>query len=141
MNLNPSRFLALLLLPLLCHAASSPTPAYSPDRPLREVATLLMTWHDLARDRDIPVKIYYPANAKSPCPLIIFSHGLGGTREGYAYLGEHWAGCGYISVHLQHIGSDDAVWRGAGVAAYAQLTRAVNDPVNALNRAKDVTFA
>lgn len=73
--------------------------------------------------------------------MIIFSHGLGGNREGYAYLGQHWAARGFISVHLQHIGSDDAVWKGAGINAYAQLTRSVEDPLNALNRAADVTFA
>jgi predicted dienelactone hydrolase len=100
-----------------------------------------MTWHDPARNRDIPVKIYYPASAKSPCPLIIFSHGLGGNREGYAYLGERWAGAGYISVHLQHLGSDDAVWKDAGIAGFAQLSAAAANPVNALNRALDVTFA
>jgi len=42
---------------------------------------------------------------------------------------------------LQHLGSDDAVWRDAGADAFAQLTRAAADPVNAINRAADVTFA
>jgi predicted dienelactone hydrolase len=129
-----------MALPLRAFAQSKPA-AWSPDRPLREVATLLMTWHDAARDRDVPVKIYYPANATRPCPMIIFSHGLGGTRDGYGYLGEHWAGCGYISVHLQHLGSDDSVWRGAGLEAFAAMSRSAADPVNALNRALDVTFA
>ena len=39
--------------------------------------------------------------------MIVFSHGLGGTRDGYEYLGRHWASYGYVSVHLQHKGSDD----------------------------------
>lgn len=129
----------LVFLPLLLNAA--PSPAYDPDRPLRAIATLLLTWHDSARDRDVPVKIYYPASARSPCPMIIFSHGLGGSREAYAYLGRHWAGAGYICVHLQHHGSDDAVWRSAGVDAFAQLAKAAADPQNALDRADDVTFA
>jgi dienelactone hydrolase len=100
-----------------------------------------MTWHDPARDRDVPVEIYSPAGAKSACPMIIFSHGLGGNRFGYGYLGEHWAGCGYIAVHLQHIGSDDGVWRNAGIHAYAALQQSAADPKNALDRAADVTFA
>jgi len=125
-----------------CWAGTAGAPAdYSPERPLRKVASLLLTWHDPARNRDIPVQVYYPANAKSPCPLIIFSHGLGGNRYGYAYLGEHWAGCGYISVHLQHIGSDDSVWKNAGVNAVAALNQSVADPRNALDRTADVTFA
>ena len=40
-------------------------------------------WHDAVRDRDIPVKIYAPVTMTNPVPLIVFSHGLGGTRDGY----------------------------------------------------------
>jgi len=128
--------LALVLLVSVCKAAP-----YTPETPTHKVATLYTTWHDTARARDVPVKIYYPADAKSPCPVIIFSHGLGGSREGYGYLGETWAGCGYISVHIQHQGSDDAVWRNANGDGFAALSRAVTDPQNALNRALDVPFA
>jgi predicted dienelactone hydrolase len=141
MNRFFGAFLALPLLAGLCFAGPSPGPAWAPEKPSHKVATLLLTWHDTKRNRDVPVKIYYPADATSPCPMIIFSHGLGGSREGYGYLGEYWAGCGYISVHLQHLGSDDAVWRGAGFDAFAQLKQAVADPLNAVNRAGDVPFA
>ncbi len=93
----------------------------------------------------VPVKIYYPKPAEGkeagPCPVIIFSHGLGGSREGYKYLGEYWASYGYVSVHLQHIGSDDAVWKGAGANAKIGMNRAVADPNNAVNRPLDVRFA
>ena len=122
------------------HPPASPPPS-SPVSPAHPVATLLQIWHDAARNRDVPVKIYYPADTKSPCPLIIFSHGLGGNREGYAYLGQGWAGAGFIVIHVQHLGSDDAVWRGAGADAYEKLTQAVADTRNALNRAADVKFA
>ena len=141
MNRLAITFLALLLLSGFCRADPSPSPAWSPETPSHKVAALLLTWHDTARNRDVPVKIYYPSDAKTPCPMIIFSHGLGGSREGYGYLGEYWAGCGYISVHVQHLGSDDAVWRDEGFDAYAQLKRAVADPTNAVNRAGDVPFA
>jgi hypothetical protein len=30
--------------------------------------------------------------------LLIFSHGLGGTCEGYEYLGTHWSKKGYIKI-------------------------------------------
>jgi dienelactone hydrolase len=136
-----SLLLTALLLALPSAARCQTTPAWSPDRSLQKVATLLLTWHDAARNREVPVKIYYPASAKSPCPMVIFSHGLGGSREGYSYLGERWAGDGYISVHIQHLGSDDAVWKDAGIAGFAQLSAAAANPINALNRALDVTFA
>ena len=69
-----------------------------------------LTVHDAKRDRDIPVRVFLPA-ASSPAPVVIFSHGLGGSREGSPYLGEHWAARGYAVVYLQHAGSDTAVWK------------------------------
>lgn len=114
---------------------------YEPPSPVYQVAVLRQVWHDAARNRDVPVKIYYPAHGNGPFPIIIFSHGLGGNRETYEYLGRHWAGCGYVSVHLQHHGSDDAVWKNAGVLeAGAAMLEAVADVSNAIHRAGDVHF-
>src|SRR4051812_27891204 len=78
----------------------------------REVEIWRAEWRDVKRDRAVPVKIYYPKEIAAPCPVVVFSHGLGGSREGYEYLGNYWASRGYVSVHLQHIGSDSAVWQG-----------------------------
>ena len=111
---------------------------YAPPTPSPNIAILRAAWDDAARDREVPVKIYYPAEGAGPLPVIIFSHGLGGNRDGYEYLGRHWAGCGYVSVHLQHLGSDDAVWRGAD--GMAGLRKSVADPLNAINRVSDVRF-
>ena len=62
------------------------------------------------------------SRSASTCPpdkraraVVLFSHGLGGSREGSAYLGEHWAARGYVVVLLQHPGSDDV-----GVAGRAR---------------------
>jgi predicted dienelactone hydrolase len=66
--------------------------------------------HDAARNRDIPVRVYLPTNT-APEPVILFSHGLGGSRTGSAFLGEHWAARGYVAVFLQHPGSDESVWK------------------------------
>ncbi len=65
---------------------------------------------DPARGREIPVRIYLPAS-KEPAPVVLFSHGLGGSREGSSYLGKHWAARGYAAVFLQHPGSDSGVWK------------------------------
>ena len=105
-----------------------------------QVETIKYDWHDSARNRDIPVKIYYPKTGNGPFPVIIFSHGLGGSREGYAYLGEHWASYGYVSVHVQHIGSDTAVWKDAEDPKKG-MRRAINNPKNAIERPKDISFA
>jgi predicted dienelactone hydrolase len=69
-----------------------------------------LTVHDATRDRDIPVRVYFPTNT-APEPVILFSHGLGGSRAGSAFLGEHWAARGYVAVFLQHPGSDESVWK------------------------------
>jgi len=99
-------------------------------------------WHDSKRDRDVPVKIYSPRTGSGPFPVILFSHGLGGSRDGYEYLGEYWASHGYVSVHLQHLGSDDAVWRDAGLLiAKRAMQKSATNPQNAINRPLDVSFA
>lgn len=106
------------------------------------VETVKYEWHDADRDRDVPVKIYYPKNGDGSFPVIIFSHGLGGSRDGYEYLGQHWASHGYVSVHVQHLGSDTGVWKDAGpLGAMSSMKRAAANPMNAINRAKDITFA
>jgi predicted dienelactone hydrolase len=74
-----------------------------------------LTVHDAARNRDIPVRVYLPTNT-IPEPVILFSHGLGGNREGSKFMGEHWAARGYVAVFLQHPGSDDSVWKGKPVS-------------------------
>jgi predicted dienelactone hydrolase len=71
-----------------------------------------LTVHDAARNRDIPVRIYLPPNDK-PASVVLFSHGLGGSREGSKFLGKRWAARGYLAVFVQHPGSDESVWKNA----------------------------
>lgn len=97
---------------------------------------LRLDWHDQARNRDVPVKIYLPTQT-GPRPLIVVSHGLGGSREGLEYLGEAWAKAGFLCLHPQHLGSDESVWKGVPPA---QTMQAMKRPMNAVNRAKDVSF-
>jgi predicted dienelactone hydrolase len=88
------------------------SPAYDPSRlPASDTpAPVDLTVHDADRDRDIPVRIYLPS-ARGPAPVVLFSHGLGGSREGSSFLGKHWAARGYVAVFLQHPGSDTSVWQ------------------------------
>lgn len=69
-----------------------------------------LTIDDARRKRQIPVRVYLPIDV-APAPVVLFSHGLGGSREGAAYLGRHWSSRGYAAVFLQHLGSDEGVWR------------------------------
>lgn len=130
---------ALSILMTLCLAE---VVAYQPPADLHRVTTLKVEWKDATRGRDVPALIYLPAEAKRALPVIVFSHGLGGTREGYAYLGRHWAAAGFVAVHLQHAGSDDTVWQGVSVLRrMSALRQAAADPRNAIDRPKDVSFA
>ncbi|HEX7191690.1 MAG TPA: hypothetical protein VF381_08975, partial [Thermoanaerobaculia bacterium] len=65
-----------------------------------------MEWRDAARNRTIAAKIYAPKDAPGLAPVIVFSHGLGNSSNGYSYLGEHWASHGFVSIHPDHPGSD-----------------------------------
>ena len=65
--------------------------------------------HDSSRNRDIPVKVYYPASQTGSLPLIVFSHGFGGTKDGYEYLGRGWAQAVGRLAHSDH---DDEWHRG-----------------------------
>ena len=100
-----------------------------------------MLWNDAARQRDIPVRLYWPAgaSASAPVPLVVFSHGLGGSRAGYSYLGRHWASQGFASLHVQHAGSDRSVWTGNIFNLFGNLQTAASE-ANALDRARDVSF-
>jgi dienelactone hydrolase len=130
-------FFGLLVAPLL-------RASYAPHAGECEVGTWEAIWHDAARNRDIPVKIYYPTGPHAPqvSPVIVFSHGLGGSREAYSYLGEAWAAHGYISVHPQHHGSDADILTASKrpLKIAAALKHAAADPANLVNRPQDISF-
>ncbi len=136
-------FLALLLIATVAIAAATaatqgPT-SYKKDLGPYLVVSELLSWQDTARDRPVPVKIYSPATGKGPFPVIVFSHGLGGSREGYEYLGRQWASQGYVAVHVEHLGSDTPALKKGG-RVLKELREAAADPANALARPLDVRF-
>jgi predicted dienelactone hydrolase len=102
-----------------------------------QAGTLDLSVHDAARNREIPVRIYLPANQK-PEPVVLFSHGLGGSRAGSKFLGELWAARGYVVVFVQHPGSDDAVWKEAAPEQRMAALREAASLENFLLRVKDV---
>jgi predicted dienelactone hydrolase len=141
MRLSSSLQTLGVALSLICLAHAEETKTYAPPVPALEVAIAKCEWHDARRDRDVPVKIYFPKDGAGPFPIVVFSHGLGGSRENYEYLGRHWAGCGYVSVHMQHIGSDDSIWKNVPVAERARaLQRGAVNIANVLNRPPDGQF-
>ena len=93
---------------------------------------------DEDRERTVPLLIYLPATG-GPAPVVLFSHGLGGTRHGSAYLGEHWAARGYVAVFLQHPGSDESVWVDLPPAERLAAMKRAASWQNLLLRVQDVS--
>ena len=108
---SPVRALPIVLSALfpLAGAATSRAADYDPLARGAAGTRLDLVVRDEGRARDVPVRIDLPAAAEK-APVVLFSHGLGGSRENSPYLGEHWAARGYVAVFLQHAGSDEAVW-------------------------------
>jgi len=92
---------------------------------------------DEGRGREIPLRVCLPRDG-SPAPVVLFSHGLGGSREGNAYLGTHWALRGYVAVFLQHPGSDSSVWRDLPPGQRRSAMEQAAGSRNFLLRVKDV---
>ena len=117
--------------------ASFPLHAYDPLAVGAAGSSIELAVRDASRSRDLPLRVYLPA-APEPAPIVLFSHGLGGNREGSAFLGKHWAARGYVAVFLQHPGSDDAVWRGAAPAERMAMLGKAGNLENFMLRVKDV---
>ncbi|MGC3991217.1 MAG: dienelactone hydrolase [Chthoniobacteraceae bacterium] len=96
-----------------------------------------LTVHDAQRNRDLPIRVYLPSD-HSPQPVILFSPGLGGSREICAYLGNHWAARGYVAVFMQHPGSDDSVWKGKAPLQAMMAMKGAASPAEFSLRVRDV---
>jgi len=117
----------LLMSPLACYATSS------------NIEELLFEALDKERDRVVPIKVYFN-KSKASQPIILFSHGLGGSRENNAYLGKYWAEAGYVSVFMQHKGSDIDVWKSVRIGKRLQALKSAASAETALLRFNDVPF-
>ncbi len=93
--------------------------------------------NDAKRDRKLPVRVYLPTSDK-PAPVVIFSHGLGGSRDGNPYLGNHWAERGYMVVFVQHPGSDDSVWKNAAPGQRMEDLKKAASVENFMRRGEDI---
>ena len=102
------------------------------------------TWLDPSRRREIPVRLRWPDQTlyPGPRPVLLFSHGLGGTTDGGAIWGAAWALAGFVVLHLQHPGSDLAAVRSVTHSFGDQRAlRQVASPTQLLARLRDVGFA
>lgn len=120
--LHRRHLLALAALPWLAPTASAAAGA------IEDV------WTDAARTRNMPLRVRWP-DGNGPCGVILYSHGLGGSREGGDAWGAAWRDAGFLVLHMQHAGSDSEAIRGGPLA----WRRAV-DRQQLRDRVDDVKF-
>ncbi len=113
-------------------------PAAGAAGPCR-VSTRLTLLHDTRRARSLPLKLYLP---DLPCSkgLILFSHGLGGSREGGADWLQHWASHGFAAIAVQHPGSDVSLLRNNSPLALRHAFKAAMNPEELARRVDDLRF-
>lgn len=66
-----------------------------------KIKTVNIYLKDEKRDFYLPLKIKFPVST-GKFPVIIFSHGLGGSGNGYSSLTDLWASSGYITIQPTH---------------------------------------
>ena len=103
-------------------------------------------WIDPARDnRVVPYKIYYPdcvsAADGEGFPVVVWSHGLGGTQDGAGFIARFLASHGYIHVNIGHEGTNDSLWRGLPGHPWDNIRKATITWETVKNRYNDVPFA
>ena len=132
--------------------ASKPTeapPAPAPVAPpaaelarsgLRVVDETELTLRDAARSRDVKVRVTYP-KGDGRCPVIVFSHGAGGSGTSYQPLARFWATKGYIVLTPTHADSLAGKGETPSLEALRETAAdAVQDAKGWENRVRDVTF-
>jgi len=136
---NPARFPAVAFaLVVSVSAVKAETAAYDPLKvPDTKILSQALEVKDAKRNVTIPVRVYLPEGGK-PAPVVIFSHGLGGSRDNNPYLGNHWAKRGYMVVFVQHVGSDESVWKELPVADRLAAMRKAASAENLVSRTKDI---
>ncbi|HEY9790026.1 MAG TPA: hypothetical protein V6D22_06500 [Candidatus Obscuribacterales bacterium] len=123
-------------------AAAADRLAAVADRPEQQVsiATRELYLEDSRRQKTVPLRVTFPEGA-GPFPVIIFSHGLFGSRDGYTYLAKYWAEHGYACIQPSH---DDSIrWmreRGKSVRLRQMLRDQPYDKSAWINRVGDITF-
>ena len=133
---NLTLCVALVLLPIVPSAKAA---VYKSASGPHAVEVRLDEWSDTGRQgRLVPWKLYWPRGDIGAIPVVVWSHGAGGSRDGAEYLGRHLASHGYAAFHIQHAGSDTQVLREHGVEGMLQEMR---DPQVSIARFGDVAFA
>lgn len=84
--------------------AAGPFSDYAPDagaKPYAIRSAPRLVLHDARRNKDLQVRVTWP-QSEGPFPIIVFSHGAYGSKDGYQTLMEFWAANGYVVLQPTH---------------------------------------
>jgi predicted dienelactone hydrolase len=97
--------------------------------------------HDAKRDKSLHVRVFYP-NEPGPYPVIVFSHGAGGSQSCCEALTRHWATYGYVTLQPTH--EDSTLQRRNAGEEDINFLKAVHDalkkPALWQSRPQDISF-
>jgi dienelactone hydrolase len=97
--------------------------------------------HDAKRDKNLHVRIFFPTEP-GPYPVIVFSHGAGGSQSCCEALTRHWATYGYVTLQPTH--DDSTVQRRNAGEEDINFLKAVRDalkkPALWQSRPQDISF-
>jgi predicted dienelactone hydrolase len=97
--------------------------------------------HDPARNKDLHLRIFYPVT-QGKYPVIVFSHGAGGSQNCCESLTRHWATYGYVTLQPTH--DDSIVQRrksGDEALRFPEAVReALKNPALWESRPQDISF-
>jgi predicted dienelactone hydrolase len=85
-------------------AASDDTSGsvYKPDvGPFQVQSIKRVVVEDTKRNKELQLRINYPAE-NGLFPVIVWSHGAGGSKDNYLPLTEYWASHGYVTIQPTH---------------------------------------
>lgn len=97
-------------------------------------------------DRPVPLKVIFPKEG-GPFPLVVISHGAGGSFDSHLYQAEHLATHGYVVICVEHIDSNNISMKffmskaGGNKTFRETLHHITKDSVAVLERPRDMSFA
>lgn len=142
--ISTALFFLALLLPLIqtSHLIAAEKKTFDgADGPYQYEIIDNITLTDQARNRQIPLRIYYPRASGLLSPVLLVSHGIGGSKATGNWVGKFMASHGYICVFMTHYGSDTSLLDlSAGLQEnIKKLQESLKDPLNTINRPQDIS--
>ncbi len=98
---------------------------------------------DAARGRAVPSTVITPQRG-GPFPLLVVSHGAGGTRDTHEGQALHIASHGFVVVLVEHVGSNlaavNALAQDPAINFFQAIAMVADDTVEYVDRPADVSF-